>query len=127
MKHLWELNHAYYCNLGNYRSNDCLYEFDSFEDFNEAWGNADLDYNLLFRWDWSQYDPNDHSEEEKQNPGHDTRDELKIFWMLQRHGDFRCCVVKVRKDDEQDVIEFLQPRWEYMKKLWEPLGETTQI
>ena len=51
-KHLWEADHAYYCNDGNYLKNGYLHEHASWSDFagdNEA---IDFDLNLLFRWDW---------------------------------------------------------------------------
>ena len=61
----------------------------------------------------------DKENEEEEEELYDS-DELKIFWMLQRKGDYRYCVVKVNKEDEEKVIEFLKPRWEYMKALWSP-------
>lgn len=107
-KHLWEVEHPYYCNLSNYRTkgDEGGYEYSSFEEFLKEWDDADMDYHLLFRWDWKVYD--------------EGSDELHMFWMLQRRGDYQYCTVKVDKEDEDKVKEFLQPRWEYMKTLWEP-------
>lgn len=110
--HLWEVEHAYYCNLGNYYNNGCGSYYESFEEFLEEWGNSDLDYNLLFRWDWKDSNNKDNEIEQ---------DELQIFWMLQRKGNYLFSVIKVNKEDEKKVIEFLKPRWEYMKALWNPL------
>lgn len=117
--HLWEIEHSYYCNEGNYRSNDCGHSYNTFDDFLSEWGDADLDYNLLFRWDWMDKDiANKELEDEDKYDS----DLLKIFWLLQRKGDYRYCVIKVNKEDEDKVIKFLKPRWEHMQALWKPLA-----
>lgn len=103
-KYLWEVEHEYYCNLGNYYSNDCGEEYDTWEDFFEEWGDADLDFNLLFRWDW--------------NP---ESNKLYLFYMLQRKGIYRYCSVNIKEEDEQKIIDFLKPKWQHLKGLWSPL------
>ncbi len=57
-KHLWEVEHEYYCNLGNYYAviDDCHQEYDSWQEFHDKEGDSDMDYNLLFRWDWKEED-----------------------------------------------------------------------
>lgn len=108
MKHLWEVDHAYYCNDANYYSNDASTEYDSWYDFIAEWGQSDLNYNLLFRWDWKKDDDGSY---------------LHLYWMLQRKGHFTPCIVRgMRDEDEASVIEFLKPRLEHLKKLWEPLN-----
>lgn len=53
MTHLWEVDHAYYCNEGNFYSNDTVAAFASWPEFVEAGETeSDPDLNLLFRWDW---------------------------------------------------------------------------
>ena len=54
MKHLWEVEHPYYCNEGNYYQNGCGQEYSTFAEFMESEGDSDIDYNLLFRWDWKE-------------------------------------------------------------------------
>jgi hypothetical protein len=110
-KHLWEVKHEYYCNLGNYYANGCGDSFETFDAFLEAWGNPDMDYNLLFRWDWEVAN----AEDEKDH------DSLNLFWMLQRKGAYRFTEIKVTKADEPKVLAFLKPRFEYMKALWTPV------
>jgi hypothetical protein len=114
--HLWEVEHPYYCNLGNFYSNDCGQRYNSFDDFLGEWGDADMDYNLLFRWDWREAEYYRESNDEDVR----THDILEIFWMLQRKGAYTFCEIKVTKDEEQKVINFLRPRWEYMARLWRP-------
>jgi hypothetical protein len=122
MVHLWEVDHAYCCNLGNYfaTSRDLpITRFKSFADFLSEWGDADFDYNLLFRWDW-------HEGEDHDLPPYNGDDNyrnglLLIFWMGQRKGLYQWSEIEVCRADEPEVIKFLQPRFEHLMKLWEPL------
>ncbi len=109
-KHLWELEHPYYCHNANFYHRDELEEFDSWEIFIEKWGGADMDLNLLFRWDWHL-------------KGHwsDDSDILQLFFILQRKGIFRPCEIKVTKNDEVKVIEYLKPRFRHLSALWVPV------
>lgn len=121
MKHLWEIDHAYYCNEGNYYSTECGEHFKSFSDFMYANGNSDFDYNLVFRFDWVEGEDEGASEF---NGDVNYRNGLfKVFWMGQRKGIYRYSVVEVCRADEEKVLEFLKPRWEYMKELWEGVTE----
>lgn len=111
MTHLWQEDHSYYCDRnGNGET------YDSLDDFLCEWQDSDMDYNMLFRWDWKEYDPYEYPE----NP--EKKDTLFVFWIQQRKGRFYYCEVKVAKDEEGQVKEFLKPRWEYMKAMWEPLA-----
>jgi len=124
MKHLWEVDHPYYCNEGNYfaSSQECGDEFKSFADFLSEHGDSDFDLNLVFRWDWSEQDEN--TGEPNYNGDDNYRNgKLKIFWMGQRKGLYRWSIVEVCRADEPAVIAFLKPRWEHMKLLWEPIWE----
>ncbi len=119
-KHLWEIKHSYYCNEGNYFAGEsCESYYRSFADFLAEEGDADMDYNLLFRWDWIERDEND---EDTFNGDVNYRNgKLKLFWMGQRKGLYRWSIVEVCRADEQSVIEFIKPRLEHLKSLWEPL------
>jgi len=119
-KHLWEVNHPYYCNEGNYYARESV-EFyaKSWSDFMSVFGDADMDYNLLFRWDWIE-------EDDDCNPTFNgdinyRNEKLKLFWMGQRKGLYQYSIVEVCRADEPAVIEFLKPRLEHLKSLWEPL------
>lgn len=124
MKHLWEVDHDYYCNEGNYFSNDCGEHYKSWSEFISAEGDAEMNYNLVFRWDWTS-----DTDETGEDISHDKFDDnyrgyfLKIFWMGQRKGIYRYSIVEVCRADEPKVIEFLKPRWEHLKSLWSPLDQ----
>lgn len=117
-KHLWEVSHSYYCNQGNYFNNDCGKKYKSFADFLTEEGNNDMDYNLIFRWDWSEDDGNGNST--FNGDRYYKNGKLKLFWMGQRKGLYRYTIVDVCRADETEVIKFLEPRWEYLRMLWEP-------
>lgn len=115
-KRMWEVEHSYYCNDGNYYSNECVFEYKSWRDFFADMGDADLDWNLPFRWDWSEEQPfNDDN--------YYRNGKLKIYWMQQRKGRFIVSIVDVCRADEPSAAEYLRPRMEYLLSLWKPLDE----
>ena len=126
MKHLWESDHPYYCNQGNYFSNDCHSSFKSWSGFIESYGDADFDLNLLFRWDWIPPYEDDNADKPIQWK-HDENyreSELLLFWVGQRKGLFQYTTVEVCRADEPEIRKWLQERYEHILKLWEPLNAT---
>lgn len=119
MAHLWEIEHPYYCTeqdryLAPAQSHLYLERHESWRDFMDSqWGDCDLDYNLLFRWDWEQADPDDEES--------DGMDKLSLFFYLQREGQAFTNIVAVTKDDEEHVRAWITKRAEHMRKLWEPM------
>lgn len=123
---LWSSNHSYYCNEGNYyaRGNEQpIARYKTWASFIEEEGSSDMDYNLLFRWDWR----------ESEDWGHGTAfngDEnyrngvLLLFWMGQRKGLYRWTEIEVCRADEPMIREWLQPRLDYLTSLWAPLSPT---
>lgn len=51
MTKLWETDHPYYMNEGCYFSNECHHEYECWSDFTDDWGDANMDYNWIIRWD----------------------------------------------------------------------------
>lgn len=117
--HLWEVKHAYYCNEGNHYNNECGAHFKRWQDFLDEFGDSDMDYNLLFRWDWDER--NDEGNSTYTGDDHYRNGVLKVFWMGQRKGLFYFSTVEVCRADEPAVIEFLMPRMRHLFLLWEPL------
>ena len=108
-------NHSYYCNDNNYYSNDSVFEFETFTDFMDEMGTADLDYNLLFRWDVK----NQCDEEGEDVQG---KYSLFLYWMHQRKGGFVVNIVQdFTQEDVQAFLEYVKPRFEHLKALWTPL------
>jgi hypothetical protein len=121
-KHLWEVDHRYYCSEGNYFTAESVESyFKSFAEFMEDSGDSDMDYNLLFRWDWLEHDDSGSNNFNGDNYYRNGR--LKLFWMGQRKGLYRYSVVEVCRADEPAVIEFLSPRLAHLMSLWSPLTD----
>lgn len=120
--HLWEIDHSYYCNEGNYFSNkSCESYYKSWFEFAQEEKDADFDMNLVFRFDWVE---NDEDDNPTFNGDPNYRNgKLKIFWMGQRKGLYRWSIVEVCRNDEPEVIEFLKARWDHLKTLWLPISE----
>lgn len=116
---LWEAKHDYYCNEGNYFSNDCGLKFKSFAEFMGEFGDSDMDYNLVFRWDWNEGD--DYGASEYNGDDYYRNGKLLIFIMGQRKGLFNWCEIEVCRADEAAVIDFLRPRLAKLMSLWSPL------
>lgn len=124
-KHLWEVQHSYYCNLGTYNVTDTGGYFKTWTEFYNDFKDADKDYNLLFRWDWIEVDDNN-------NPTYNSDDyyrngKLYIFWIGQRKGLYRYDIIEVCRKDEPEVIKFLHTHFEHLQKLWEPIYNAGRV
>jgi hypothetical protein len=117
--HLWEADHSYYCNEGNYYSGECGTEWKSWAEFLAEFGASDMDYNLVFRWDWKEGE--DEGATTFNGDVNYRNGRLLIFFMGQRKGLFFWHDIQVCRADEPAVIEFLRPRLAHLISLWEPL------
>jgi hypothetical protein len=119
--HLWEIDHPYYCNEGNYFARKSVESrFDTWSGLLECEGNTDFDMNLVFRWDWRKADPDD------EHWGNKT-DVLMIFWMGQRKGLYRYSTITVTDADEPSVREWLAKRWQHLRLLWEGISDAESV
>lgn len=107
--------HSYYCSETAYDSVDEPLQYDSWESFFEEEGDSDFGYNLLFRYDFERYYDFEADKE---------TDELvlKLFFIGQRKGIFRCVVIRnIEPGDMPKIETFLAPRWKYLQSLWEEM------
>ena len=123
-KHLWESKHSYYCTEDNYfrspgSGTETVWEFKSWADFLAEMHDADMDYNMLFRWDWTE--ENDDGGETFSGDPYYRNGKLKMFFMVQRKGFHSCSIIDVCRADEPAVIEYLRPRLDHLLSLWSPL------
>lgn len=109
---LYEMKHKYYCGEGCYFSNECHEKFKSWDDFLAEWGESDEDYNLLYRWDWENYDLADADE------GAEATDRLLMYFMLQRKARPMSVYVNVHKDQEPEIREWLKRRGRTIVSFW---------
>jgi hypothetical protein len=112
---LWDVDHPYYCNEGNFYANGTVQRYGSWLDFAAAEGDADLDMNLVFRWDWARRD------EAAADPYY-RAETLSLFYMGQRKGLYRCAIVDVCRADEPAIRAWLAVRWAHMQTLWAPFA-----
>lgn len=124
-KHLWEADHSYYCNRGNYFSNDCGTSHKSWAEFIAEEGDSDMDYNLLFRWDWKEGE--DHDLPAFNGDVYYRNGSLELFFVGQRKGIYRYVEVSVCRADEEGIREWLMPRWAHLKSLWQPLPDAQEV
>jgi len=117
-KKLYEVEHPYYATEGNYYKNGWMFEYESWEDFLKEMGDADLDMNLIYRWDWTL--------PEKPNEDIYYRDgKLNIFYIQQRKARCMSHHIKVCKADEPEIRKWLALRYKHLLKVWKPY-ETQQ-
>ena len=120
-RHLWEIDHPYYCTEGNYyaRPDQGLHtRYDSWAEFIADWGNTDPDMNLVFRWDWNRSDPQDYEPYGEEVPA----DTLQVFWVLQRKAILRSTECIVTEADEPAVRAWLADRAKTVAAIWEPIA-----
>lgn len=116
-KHLWEYDHPYYCEEGNFYKVDCHDKFESWAEFTETlFHGGDRDLNLLFRWDWKLWGGDDVDD----LPEGERRHELLLFFVLQRKAILCSASIDVTPEDEPAVREWLAECAKTITALWEP-------
>lgn len=111
--HLWEYDHPYYCQEGNYFKTGQHEHFASWQDFTAetCFVDGDRDMNLLIRWDWRKPGFHDWDGEEY----------LLLFFVLQRKAWLLSKQITVTEADEPAVRAFLEDCAATMRATWEPL------
>lgn len=124
MESLFEASkyHSYYPHDGNYYTNHYPILWDNIDRFLHEYSDADIDYNLVIRFDVKS-NIMDNSDNLKI---HDEFGEkyAQITIIHQRKGIYAPNIIKdYRDEDDQKMVEYLKPHWEYLKKLWKPISE----
>jgi len=110
--HLWEIDHPYYANEGNFYKDGLHNLFDSWGEFAEtAFFDGDRDLNLVYRWDWRKPGSHDWDGEEC----------LLLFFILQRKAICSSAEIAVTEADEPRVREFLESCAQTLASIWEPI------
>lgn len=107
--------HPYYCSSTNYNAGGGGgMKFDTMEDFLDEFEDAEIDYNMVFRWDVKkQID-----DEDNELDGYCA----EVFIMLQRKGIFLpCMITNIREDDVPRFKTYLGKHFEQIKELWRPI------
>lgn len=83
----------------------------SWKAFLEEYGEADVDYNLILRWDWDVY---------KKDEDGPAWEELNLVMAHQRRGSFEKHSIRVKKKDEPSVQAYLAKHAEVIARVWAP-------
>lgn len=116
MKTLDELSvkHPYYCSESNYYSKNASVRYDTMTDYLDDFYDADIDMNLMFRWDVHKRDNGSYYAE--------------IFLLLQRKGIFR--PVFIESISEQEVESFCcyaRSHWARLNEMWNPISNNKDL
>lgn len=102
------VKHDYYCSDSNYYSREAGETFTTFADFYNEWHDADIDMNLVFRWDISMNEDG-------------LTATMEIFMIQQRKGIyFPVRISHVTGEHIESIIKFLTPHLDKLKSIWKP-------
>lgn len=115
---LHEITHPYYAEQGNYYApwHEAHTDYPSWQKFVDERDDADLDMNLLYRWDWHTPDPGDYV------PGEEVPSEsLRLFYVGQRRADLWSVeVFGITREQEPEIRKWLAVRAKKIQEIWEP-------
>lgn len=99
--------HPYYYN-NNYHSNEVIPCYSCWEDFYDYWSDADIDMNLIFRFDIIQ--------DEETNLY-----SMKIFFILTRRDRVLPVLIEsVREKNVPEIVDLLKKHRKKLKQIWLP-------
>lgn len=103
------VNHDYYCSDGNYYSNEANERYETATDFLNDFECADIDMNLVFRWDVYKSEDGLFSAE--------------VFMILQRKGIFKPIAIRSIVESEVDMfVLYLEKHKQKLDSLWNPMS-----
>lgn len=109
------VDHPYYCSDSNYYSNEASSKWESVADYLDEFEGADIDMNMVFRWDIRQ----DINPETDELLGGYT---AEIFMMHQRKGIFHPhFIANVEESDIERLKAYLEEHWKYLQDIWFPI------
>ena len=108
------IDHSYYCSDNNYYSNEPAQSFLTATDFLDGFEDADIDMNLVFRFDIHQDRGGDDNFVDSYS--------AEVFIIMQRKGIFKPCYIKSITESELDrFVSYLQKHKNHLNEIWEPL------
>ena len=103
------IDHDYYASDSNYYSESVTSTYDTWEEFYSISKNADIDMNLVYRWDINQ--------------GNDGKYGMFLVIIGQRKGLYRPVIINsILEEDVEQIKEFLKPHFEKLMSIWKPLS-----
>lgn len=104
---LSEKKHPYYCSNSNYYSNEVREVYDTMTAFLDEFEEADVDMNLVFRWDIIKDDEKSHYS-------------AYVYLILQRKGIFKPIeIVKITESEVERFENYLKNNKKTIDALWD--------
>jgi len=104
------VKHDYYCADSNYYSTDASVSYEGWDDFLYDYADADIDMNLVFRWDIKKKEESDDYE-------------VEIFIIHQRKGLFTPITISyIGESDTETFVAFMDKHWKKLQQIWTPLS-----
>ena len=104
------IDHDYYSSDNNYYSNEASSEWATWTDFYNEFHDADIDMNLIFRWDVHKKDEGG-------------KFYMEVFMIHQQKGIYHPIrILHVEDKDVKTIIPFMQKHWDKLNSIWKPLS-----
>lgn len=104
------IDHDYYASDSNYYSNDAGGKYNTWADFYEEFKDADIDMNLIYRWDITKREKSE-------------RYYMQVVIIAQRKGIYMPIHIDYVDDkDVPQIKEFMKPHFEKLLSIWQPLS-----
>lgn len=101
------VEHDYYASPSNYYSKEPKENWKTFQDFYDEYHNADIDINLIYRWDIREDE--------------DGSLYMEVIFIRQRKGIYSPQhIEKVTESDFENIQKLLQPHMDKIAKNWLP-------
>jgi len=105
------VRHDYYASESNYYSQEATGNYETWNDFYEEFNDADIDMNLIYRWDITETE-----EKEKYS--------MFVVIIAQRKGIYMPIFIdSVEEKDVPQIKAFLKPHFEKLLRIWNPLTD----
>lgn len=115
LRDLVESDHPYHSANYNYYSNEATVEHDSLKAFLDEFEDADIDMNLVFRWDVKDTSPEDSDEEDIT---------IYVYLLQQRKGIYSPQIIEdFEKDQLPRFRKYLQKHYKRLQEIWSPISE----
>jgi hypothetical protein len=106
------IDHDYYASDSNYYSRDASEFYSSWEDFYEDYNDADIDMNLVYRWD---------IKEDEDSPGEFS---MQIVIIKQRKGIYTPIQIEsLKEENASEIVSFLEPHLAKLMVNWSPISD----
>jgi len=105
------IDHDYYASDNNYYDRDAGGKYNTWADFYEEFKDADIDMNLVYRWDITKREKSE-------------RYYMQVVIIAQRKGIYM--PIHIDYVDEKDVPqikEFMKPHFDKLLSIWNPLSK----